>query len=215
VHMGRLDEQVKVRGYRIEPGEIEAVLSRHAEVSACVVTVDTPPGGDARLVVYVVGADGREPSVERLRAYLDAELPAYRVPQGIEVLASLPRLANGKVDRASLPAPRWGRDPGQAHVPARTELEAVLTEIWLEVLEVDQVGVHDDFFALGGHSLLATRLVSRVRDRLDLEVPLFSVFESPTVAGLADTIEHSAVGSEDFFPGLDRRGRIQSVDRAV
>ena len=101
----------------------------------------------------------------------------------------MPRLANGKVDRGALPAPRWGRDAEQAYVPARTELEAVLTEIWLEVLEVDKVGVHDDFFALGGHSLLATRLVSRVRDRLDLEVPLFSVFARPdTVEGLAKTV---------------------------
>jgi acyl carrier protein len=215
VYVGRLDEQVKVRGYRIEPGEIEAVLSRHALVAECVVSVDQPAGGEARLVAYVVGVDGSSPPVEALRAHLDARLPGYRVPQGIEVLASLPRLANGKVDRAGLPAPRWGRDAEQAYVPARTELEAVLTEIWLEVLEVDKVGVHDDFFALGGHSLLATRLVSRVRDRLDLEVPLFSVFESPTIAGLADTIEHSAVRSEDFFPGLDRHGRIQSVDRAV
>ena len=105
--------------------------------------------------------------------------------------------------------------PGQAYVPARTELEAVLTEIWLEVLEVDQVSVHDDFFELGGHSLLATRLVSRVRDRLDLEVPLFSVFECPTVAGLADTIEHSVVSSEGFIPGSDHRARIQRADRPV
>jgi len=219
VHVGRVDDQVKVRGYRIELGEIEAVLSRHGEVAECVASVDRPPGGEARLVAYVVAEAGSESSVSAgasaLRAHLAAGLPDYMLPQALEVLPSLPRLANGKVDRARLPAPHWGREAEQAYVPARTELEAVLTEIWLEVLEVDKVGVHDDFFALGGHSLLATRLISRVRDRLELEVPLFSVFECPTVAGLADTIEHNSVSSKDHFPHLGRRTRIQSAGRAV
>ncbi len=219
VHVGRLDDQVKVRGYRIELGEIEAVLSRHGEVAECVASFDRPPGGEARLVAYVVAEAGSEPSdsewASALRAHLAAGLPDYMLPQALEVLPSLPRLANGKVDRARLPAPHWGRDAEQAYVPARTELEAVLTEIWLEVLEVDKVGVHDDFFALGGHSLLATRLISRVRDRLELEVPLFSVFECPTVAGLADTIEHNSVSSKDHFPHLGRRTRIQSADRTL
>ena len=203
--VGRLDDQVKVRGYRIEPGEIESVLSGHAQVAECAVAVDRRLRGEERLVAWVV-ALGAAPQVSRLRAHLEARLPGYMVPQAIEVVAALPRLANGKVDRARLPAPAWDRDAAQAYVPARTELEAVLTDIWLDVLVLDKVGVHDDFFALGGHSLLATRLVSRVRDRLELEVPLFSVFEYPTVAGLADTIEQNAMGSAEIFPELGRRG---------
>ena len=100
-------------------------------------------------------------------------------------------------------------------VPARTELEGVLTAIWQDVLGLDTVGVHDDFFALGGHSLLATRLVSRIRDRLELEVPLFSVFEYPTVAGLAEAMEHEARSSSDVLPSLGRRGRDPSLEQAV
>jgi hypothetical protein len=135
------------------------------------------------------------------------------LPQALEVLPSLPRLANGKVDRARLPAPHWGRDAEQAYVPARTELEAVLTEIWLEVLEVDKVGVHDDFFALGGHSLLATRLISRVRDRLELEVPLFSVFEDPTLAGLAKTVARTRTQTADGIKEGDSVPAIVTVPR--
>jgi hypothetical protein len=130
------------------------------------------------------------------------------LPQALEVLPSLPRLANGKVDRARLPAPHWGREAEQAYVPARTELEAVLTEIWLEVLEVDKVGVHDDFFALGGHSLLATRLISRVRDRLELEVPLFSVFEDPTLAGLAKTVARTRTQTAE---GIQEGGSVPAI----
>jgi acyl carrier protein len=134
------------------------------------------------------------------------------LPQSWEVLDSLPTLANGKVDRSQLPAPQWGRDQQQVYVPPRTELEDVLTDIWLDVLQLDEVGVHDDFFALGGHSLLATRLISRVRDHLDLEVPLFSVFEYPTVAGLAGTIAHSATHRDS--PILSRRGGASTFETA-
>jgi len=210
--VGRMDEQVKVRGYRVEPGEIEAVLAELAEVTECVVVADNEVPGETRLVAYVVTGDV---SMADLRTHLSDRLPVYMLPQAFEVLDVLPRLPNGKVDRGQLPQPGWGRDVAQALVPARTELEGVLTAIWQDVLGLDTVGVHDDFFALGGHSLLATRLVSRIRDRLELEVPLFSVFEYPTVAGLAEAMEHEARSSSDVLPSLGRRGRDPSLEQAV
>jgi hypothetical protein len=176
---------VKIRGQRVELGEIESVLDAHPQVSACTVSLVELPG-DERLVAWVVGEG--ELSVEDLRVWLSDRLPAAMLPQAYERVAGLPRLANGKVDRTQLPAPTWGRDREQALVPPRTELEGVLRDIWQDVLELAEVGVHDDFFALGGHSLLATRLIARVRDHLDLEVPLFSIFEYPTIEGMARVI---------------------------
>jgi acyl carrier protein len=202
-YVGRRDAQVKIRGYRVELGEIETLLAGHPQVAACVAARLERPG-DERLVAYLVAAAGQTPVIDELRAYLAARLPGYMLPQAYEVLSGLPTLPNGKVDRAQLPAPVWGRDAHQVYVPPRTELEDVLTHIWLDVLQLDEVGVHDDFFALGGHSLLATRLISRVRDHLDLEVPLFSVFEYPTVAGLADTIAHSATHRDSPISGRRR-----------
>jgi acyl-CoA synthetase (AMP-forming)/AMP-acid ligase II/acyl carrier protein len=224
--VGRMDDQVKIRGYRVEPGEIEAALTEHAEVAECAILADCELPGETRLVAYVViggvtGAatpgvsGGREALAAGLRAHLSDRLPAYMVPQAFEVLAALPRLPNGKIDRLQLPRPGWGRDAAQALVPARTELEAVLAAVWQDVLGLDRVGVHDDFFALGGHSLLATRLVSRIRDRLELEVPLFSVFEYPTVAGLAEALEHDALTVGNVLPSLGRRGRDPSQGQAV
>ena len=200
VYVGRRDDQVKVRGYRIELGEIEAVLSGYAGVAGCAVTVDGRVSGDERLVAYVVASGAAALSASALRAHLAARLPGYMLPQGIETLPALPRLGNGKVDRQRLPQPRWGRDAEQAYVPARTELEAVLTDIWRDVLKLEQVGVHDDFFALGGHSLLATRLISRVRDRLAIEVPLLSLFENPTVEAQAAAIEN--IKGQESVPAI-------------
>jgi acyl-coenzyme A synthetase/AMP-(fatty) acid ligase/acyl carrier protein len=212
VYVGRRDDQVKIRGYRVELGEIESQLGAHPQVSACVAAVDEGPGA-ARLVVYVVATAGAAVVVEELRAYLGAHLPDYMVPQGYELVDELPLLANGKVDRSRLPAPQWGRDAQQAYVPPRTELEDVLTGIWLDVLQLDEVGVHDDFFALGGHSLLATRLISRVRDHLDLEVPLFSLFESPTVRSLASAIE--AMKEKDNLPPIVTISRAERRARPL
>jgi acyl carrier protein len=208
-----MDDQVKIRGYRVEPREVEAVLAEADGVVECAVVADGLTD-ETRLAAFVVaGAEGV--SSAGLRAHVSGRLPAYMVPQVFEALPALPRLPNGKVDRSQLPAPAWGRGAETAHVPARTELETVLTEVWRDVLGIEEVGVHDDFFALGGHSLLATRLVSRLRDRLRLEVPLFSVFEYPTVAGLADTIERGAASSADAFPGVRHRGRDPSGEYAV
>ena len=179
-YLGRLDAQVKVRGFRIEPGEIESVLRRHPDVRECaVVARDDAPGG-RRLVAYVVG--GCDP--DALRAHLRRSVPEYMVPAAFVALGALPLTPNGKVDRRALPAPDFGA-PAERYVAPRTPVEEALAAIWAEVLGVARVGVHDGFFELGGHSLLATRLVWRIQDALDGEVSVLSLFETPTIAGLA------------------------------
>ncbi|MFQ5624813.1 MAG: condensation domain-containing protein, partial [Paracoccaceae bacterium] len=208
LYTGRLDEQLKVRGQRVEPGAIEAVLGGLAGIAECAVRLVERPGGDW-LVAYVVPAAGLSAGAaqhDAWRAALGAVLPGYMVPQAFEVLAALPRRSNGKVARERLPAP--GTVRARTAVPARTELEAVLTGLWCEVLAAESVGIHDDFFALGGHSLLATRLISRIRDRLGVELPLVRFFEQPTVAKLADAIENDPVtGGLDAVSAVTRRDR--------
>ncbi len=191
VHVGREDAQLKLRGQRVEPGEIEAALAALPGVAECVVRGLSRPGGDW-LVAWVVPAGelsgaAREAAIAGWRAALGAVLPRYMVPQAFECVGSLPRRANGKLVVAALPAPGAAR--ARAAVPPRTELEAVLSGLWREVLEVEALGIHDDFFALGGHSLLATRLISRIRDRLNVELPLAEFFARPTVERVSASIE--------------------------
>ncbi|HEU0053556.1 MAG TPA: amino acid adenylation domain-containing protein, partial [Longimicrobium sp.] len=183
-YLGRLDGQVKVRGFRIEPGEIEAALRRHAGVRECVVIVREDVPGQARLVAYVAG----DVEADALRGHLRGILPEYMVPGAFVILESLPLNANGKLDRRALPAPELGGDEAR-HAAPRTPVEEVLAGIWAEVLRLERVGVRESFFALGGHSLLATRVVSRVREVLGVELPLRAIFETPTVAELADEVE--------------------------
>jgi amino acid adenylation domain-containing protein len=177
--LGRLDGQVKIRGFRIEPGEIEAVLRGHESVTDCVVVVRAD-AGEQRLVAYVVG----EAPADELRTHLRRSLPEYMVPAAFVVLEALPLTPNGKLDRRALPAPELASAEDR-YVAPRTSAEEGMAEIWAEVLKVERVGVHDNFFELGGHSLLATRVVSRVRERLGVELPLRAVFEHRTLEELA------------------------------
>jgi acyl carrier protein len=188
--LGRVDQQVKVRGFRIELGEIEAVLDQHPTVQEAVVTAREDSPGDKRLVAYIVPATGQTPEVTELRHFLAQQLPNYMVPAVFVILASMPMTPNGKIDRRALPAPEASLVSGpESYVPPRTPIEQELAKMWVDILKVEQVGIHDNFFDLGGHSLSATRLVSRVRDTFQIELPLQSIFEAQTVAELAQTIE--------------------------
>lgn len=189
VYVGRRDEQVNIRGYRVEPAEIESLLGTLPGVADCAVTV-IERQGDPWLIAYVVTAAHDRPATAALLDALRGQLPAFMVPQAIEWLEELPRHANGKVARAALPELRFDREAGTGLVPARSELEGKLLSIWGEVLQLETLGVHDDFFALGGHSLLATRVIARIRDQLNIEVPLINLFEYPTIAGFADLMTH-------------------------
>jgi amino acid adenylation domain-containing protein len=181
--IGRVDEQVKVRGFRIEPGEIEAALTAHAGVHEVRVIVREDEPGEQRLVAYVVGdADG-----DALREHLRESLPEYMVPSAFVPLERIPLTPNGKLDVKALPAPEYAAEADR-YVAPRTPVEEALAGIWAEVLRLERVGVEESFFELGGHSLLATRVVSRVRDVFAIELPLRALFETPTVAGLAPEV---------------------------
>ena len=174
--LGRTDHQVKLRGFRIEPGEIEAALAGHPSMAQAVVVAR-----EERLVAYVVAAAGETADPWLLREHVGQLLPDYMVPATIVMLDRLPLTPNGKLDRAALPAPEvrgGGREP-------RTPQEEILCGLFAEVLGVERVGIDDDFFALGGHSLLATRLISRIRSVLDVKIAIRSLFEAPTVEALS------------------------------
>ncbi|MFJ9351606.1 non-ribosomal peptide synthase/polyketide synthase [Streptomyces sp. NPDC101237] len=191
VFLGRVDDQVKLRGFRIEPGEIEAVVAGHPDVAAAAVVVREDRPGSPRLVAYVVPdrTSGRAPDPVRLRAHAVAALPAPMVPAAFVVLDGLPRTVNGKLDTAALPAPDPTAAATAAGRPPRTPREELLCAEFAAVLGVAQVGPDDDFFALGGHSLIAMRLVGRVRTVLGGEVSLRTVFDAPTPARLAARLD--------------------------
>ena len=189
-YLGRIDQQVKVRGFRIELGEIEAALAEHEAVRACTVVAAADANGETKLLAYLVaGRQQAAPSVIALREFLKEKLPEYMIPAAFTMLDALPLTPNGKIDRKALPAPGQGRSTlfGD-YVAPRSAVEQILARIWAELLQVERVGLNDNFFDLGGHSLLATRLVARLRSVLSIELPLRAVFESPTLVDLSETV---------------------------
>ncbi len=187
--LGRRDRQVKIRGLRIELAEIEAALTQHPGLRECVVQFRDDPKGDSYLVAYAVPSSASACSPGDLSNFLQGKLPKYMVPAVFMMRETLPRLSSGKVDRQALPVPDLSqRSMETKFVAPRTPTEKVLSRIWSELLNLEQVGIYDNFFELGGHSLLATQLVSSVRQNLSVELPLTTVFSSPTVASLNQTI---------------------------
>ncbi|HEX7241526.1 MAG TPA: amino acid adenylation domain-containing protein, partial [Longimicrobiaceae bacterium] len=199
--LGRTDQQVKVRGFRVELGEVEAALRAHPAVGAAAAAVREGGAGGKRLVGYVV-AGGAEVTGAAVRAWLRDRLPEHMVPSAVVVLGALPLTRNGKTDRRALPDPR--REGEAEHVAPRTATEEVLCGIWEEVLGLERVGTGDHFFEVGGHSLLATRVVSRIRETLGTEVPLRALFEAPTVAELAVRIEALRSAGAAVAPPVER-----------
>ncbi len=191
--IGRADHQIKIRGFRVELGEIEAVMVQHPAVREAVVHALESSSGQKQLVAYIVPKDPASRSsafVGDLRAHVKSTLPDYMVPSAFMLLDALPRLPNGKVDWRALPAPDASRPEMElAYVAPRTPAEELLAGIWAQVLGVARVGVHDNFFDLGGHSLLATQVVSRVREAFGIELPLRALFEAGTVAQFAERVE--------------------------
>jgi amino acid adenylation domain-containing protein/thioester reductase-like protein/non-ribosomal peptide synthase protein (TIGR01720 family) len=187
-YLGRIDTQVKIRGFRIELGEVEAALSQYEDVEGCCVIAREDTPGNKRLVAYVVAHQNCTPTVSALRQFLKAKLPDYMIPSAFVILQSFPLTPSGKVDRRALPAPDLESTLLEKYVAPRTPIEELLTQIWAQVLKVEQVGIDDNFFELGGHSLLATQLVSRIRNIFQVELPLYELFTAPTVGELAHII---------------------------
>nr|QEO74861.1 phosphopantetheine-binding domain-containing pro [uncultured bacterium] len=190
--LGRIDHQIKIRGYRVEPGEIETVLLQHPSVRETVVQAMQEESGQLRLVAYVVVQNDdpqSAPKVDELRQHLRQHLPEYMIPGVFVLLDGLPLTPNGKVDRKALPAPLTIRpELSSTFVAPQTALERVVAGIWAEVLGLDGIGLYDNFFDLGGHSMLATKLTFKVREALLIDLPLSSLFESPTVEGQVSII---------------------------
>jgi amino acid adenylation domain-containing protein/FkbM family methyltransferase len=210
VFAGRADEQVKIRGQRVEPAEVESALASQAEVGACAVIARRDPEGVPRLTAYVVPRPGAGFESERARLRLREKLPEALIPSAIVRLEAFPLTANGKVDRMRLPEPDWNES--RAYEEPSTPAEVAVSAAFAEVLHVPRVGAGDDFFALGGHSLLATQVISRLRGSLGVEVPLRMIFEAPTVRGLAAAAEALGAGRTPppVRPGTPRERRRPS-----
>jgi amino acid adenylation domain-containing protein len=195
VFLRRNDNQVKLRGYRLELGEVESKLTEHPSVRAAVVTVREDTEGDPKLVAYLLASPEQPPDPDTLRGFLKERLPAQMLPSAFVILNSFPLTDNGKIDRKNLPAPDHSRMTPDAASDSEWDKKAKqLGRIWEEVLGAQKVGLHDDFFALGGHSLLAIRLISKINSTFRVRLPLAFLFEAPTVARLAESLRRGSTG---------------------
>jgi amino acid adenylation domain-containing protein len=202
--LGRADRQLKIRGFRIEPGEIEAVLERHPAIRTAAVRPWERRPGEVRLVAYYEPLNvDTAPAVQDLRDTLAAELPTFMVPAAFLPVSPLPLTPNGKVDLAALPEPDSGDYAEPEAEPLRTETEHATAKLWSEVLDVDSIGASDNFFSLGGHSLLAARVISRINAQAGVALTIRAMFEAPTLAALAATIDRARLaGSSAEVPSL-------------
>jgi acyl carrier protein len=196
---------VKIRGFRVELGEVEETLLQHPAVHEAVVMAREDTPGDKRLVAYYTALDTGEQAeaaveAEVLRKHLARSLPEYMVPAAYVKLKALPLTPNGKLDRKALPAPEADAYSHRGYEAPQGKTETLLAALWAEVLKLERVGRHDNFFELGGHSLMATQLVSRIRTGLRIDAPLRSLFESPTVAQFAEYVQAVRWSSPELSP---------------
>ncbi|MCL6753065.1 amino acid adenylation domain-containing protein [Nostoc sp. CCCryo 231-06] len=207
-YIGRIDNQIKIRGFRVELGEIEAVINQHPAVRETVVVVSEESVNSKRIVAYVVPQKEQTLAIPELRSFLESKLPSYMVPTVFVTLETLPLTPNGKVDRKALPAPELTHVSSSNIVPPSTPFENLLAGIWAEVLALDKVGIDNNFFELGGHSLMSTRVMSQIRQVFQVELPLRCLFEKPTIAELAKEIEKAIkVDSGVEATNIERIGR--------
>jgi len=201
--LGRGDDQVKIRGFRIELGEIESVLIAKQGVKQAVVLAKEDERGDKRLIAYLVADQSQSNSVDELRSYLKQQLPEFMVPSAIVVLPKIPLTANGKVDRQALPEPESVQN--REYVGPKGATEEGVARIWQDVFRRDSISTDENFFDLGGHSLMATQVISRIRERFRIELPIRSMFDHPTIAGLASAV--------DAVSGLGLQVGVSSIAR--
>jgi amino acid adenylation domain-containing protein len=214
--MGRIDQQLKLRGYRIELGEITIMLLSHPAIKDAVAVSQITTAGEPRIAAYCVAEEGLSPNKEELMAYLRQRLPEFMVPSSLRILEALPLNANGKLDYAKLSI--WSQsdeDVESRWTPPRTPLEETIAEIFREVLELERIGIHENFFRLGGHSLLATRAIMRLNESFGISLPLRHLFEYTTVAELASAIEQDGQTSVQSKPTTIQRAERRAVPSPV
>jgi acyl carrier protein len=191
-HLGRKDNRIKIRGFTVEPFEVEQVLLRHPAVKEAAVVGCRSDSGEQHLVAYCVPALDAAPSTDELTRSMQATVPSYMVPSKFVMIDALPLTPNGKIDRLALPATdRFRPKLGNQYVAPKTFVEATLAAIWGTILSLEQIGVTDNFFDLGGHSLAASRVISRVIQTFQLELPLKALFDAPTMAEMAAIVEQN------------------------
>ncbi|HHP7229244.1 MAG TPA: phosphopantetheine-binding protein, partial [Xenococcaceae cyanobacterium] len=193
--LGRVDRQIKIRGYRVELGEIEAVLSQVLVVREGIVRVITTEHKEVQLAAYIVPKFGEAIALEEVRDFLRERLPEYMIPSSFTILKALPRTASGKIDRLALPEPVTTSQ--QDFIAPRNPIERDLALIWAEILKVEKVSANAHFFELGGHSLLATQMMSRIRSTFAIELPLRILFETPNLTQLAEAIAQAIASQTD------------------
>ncbi len=214
VYLGRMDHQVKIRGFRVELGEIESALNSHPAVRESVVLAEDGPGGERRLVAYVV-LHGQGPSSEIIRQHLTGRLPDYMIPAVFVSLPKIPLTSNGKVDRRALPSPTNELSQPRTIVAPRTQVETTILNVWKTVLGRQDIGVEDNFFHLGGHSLLAMQVTSRLEVALGIELSVAALLEKPTVVALAQAVAQAkprTEGADPITPSMpaDKAGQLLS-----
>jgi amino acid adenylation domain-containing protein len=196
--LGRVDQQLKIRGFRIEPAEIESVLSKHPEIKEALVVPNLDASGEKALFAYFIPQPGATPTISDIRAFATKTLPGFMVPAIFIQLAEFPLMPSGKINKNDLPIPDDIRSQlATEFVAPRTETERILSEIVSDVLKIDKVGVNDNFFELGGHSMLGTLVISLIREKLEIELPLRALFEAPTVSGIAMAITEAQLEETD------------------